>query len=61
MRAFRHLPESLKAAHTDIPRTTMTAIRNRIVRGYFGIDGSTQFTTIDQDVEPLLPRLVMPA
>jgi uncharacterized protein with HEPN domain len=55
--AVRHLPESLKAAHPDIPWSTMAAVRNRIVHGYFGIDDSILSTTIDQDVTPLLPRL----
>jgi uncharacterized protein with HEPN domain len=55
--AVRYLPEPLKLANPDIPRTTMTAVRNRIVHGYFGIDDATLFTTIDQDVKPLLPKL----
>ena len=55
--AVRHLPESLRAAHPDIPWATMAAVRNRIVHGYFGIDDSILFTTIEQDVKPLLPRL----
>ena len=55
--AVRHMPESLKSANPDIPWTTMAAVRNRIVHGYFGIDDSILFTTIDQDLKPLLPRL----
>ncbi len=55
--AVRHLPEPLKSANPDIPWTTMAAVRNRIVHGYFGIDDSILFTTIDQDLKPLLPRL----
>ena len=55
--AARHLPEPLKAANPDIPWTTMAAVRNRIVRGYFGIDHSILFTTIEEDLKPLLPRL----
>jgi uncharacterized protein with HEPN domain len=54
--AVRHLPESLKLANPDIPWTTMAAVRNRIVHGYFGIDDSILFTTIDQDLKSLLPR-----
>ena len=55
--AVRHLPESLKLANRDIPWVTMTAVRNRIVHGYFGIDDSILFTTIKEDLKPLLPRL----
>lgn len=55
--AVRHLPDPLKSAAPDIPWATMAAVRNRIVHGYFGIDDSILFTTIDQDLKPLLPRL----
>jgi len=55
--AVRHLPEPLKSANPDIPWTTMAAVRNRIVHGYFGIDDSILFTTIELDLKPLLPRL----
>jgi uncharacterized protein with HEPN domain len=53
--AVRHLPGALKSAHSDIPWTTMAAVRNRIVHGYFGIDDSILFTSVDQDLKPLLP------
>jgi len=55
--AIRHLPETLKSANPEIPWTAMAAVRNRIVRGYFGIDDTILFTTIDQDLKPLLRRL----
>ncbi|HEX4366105.1 MAG TPA: HepT-like ribonuclease domain-containing protein [Rhodopila sp.] len=55
--AVRHVPEPLKAANPDIPWATMAAVRNRIMHGYFGIDDSILYTTIDQDLEPLLPNL----
>ena len=55
--AVRHLPEPLKLAHPEIPWATMAAVRNRIVHGYFGIDDTILFTTIGQELKPLLPRL----
>ena len=55
--AVRHLPEALKAANVDVPWATMTAVRNRVVHGYFGIDDSILFTTIEQELKSLLPRL----
>jgi len=55
--AVRHLPAELKAANTDIPWTTMTAVRNRVIHGYFGIDASILFTTVEAELKPLLPRL----
>jgi len=55
--AVRHLPDDLKSANLDIPWPTMAAVRNRIVHGYFGIDDSILFTTIQMELKPLLPRL----
>lgn len=55
--AVRHLPESLKTANPDIPWVTMAAVRNRIVHGYFGIDDTILFTTIEEELKQLLPRL----
>ncbi len=54
--AVRHVPEPLKSANPDIPWTTMAAVRNRIVHGYFGIDDTILFTTIEEDIKPLLPQ-----
>jgi uncharacterized protein with HEPN domain len=55
--AVRHLPEEIKAANADIPWAMMTAIRNRSIHGYFGIDDTIIFTTIHEDLKPLLGRL----
>ncbi len=55
--AVRHLPDQLQSANPDIPWATMSAVRNRIVHGYFGIDDSILFATIDEDIMRLLPKL----
>ncbi len=55
--AVRHLPAQLKTANPDIPWATMTAVRNRVIHGYFGIDDSILFTTVEAELKPLLPRL----
>jgi uncharacterized protein with HEPN domain len=55
--AVRHLPNDLKASNADIPWAIMTAVRNRVVHDYFGIDDTILFATIDIDLKPLLPRL----
>jgi uncharacterized protein with HEPN domain len=39
--AVRHLPEELKIANPEIPRTTIAAVRNRIAHAYFGIDAQS--------------------
>ena len=55
--AVRHIPDEVKTANPEIPWVTMSAVRNRIVHGYFGIDDLILFTTIEQELQGLLPRL----
>ncbi|MGQ0446231.1 MAG: HepT-like ribonuclease domain-containing protein [Beijerinckiaceae bacterium] len=55
--AVRHLPEDVKSANPEIPWATMAAVRNRIVHGYFGVDDTILFTTVDEELKALLPRL----
>lgn len=56
--AVRHLPDEIKAANPDIPWATMAAVRNRIVHGYFGLDDTILYATIDEELKALLPRLM---
>jgi uncharacterized protein with HEPN domain len=55
--AVRHIPDNIKSANPDIPWATMAAVRNRIVHGYFGIDDAILYTTVHDELKPLLPRL----
>ncbi len=55
--AVRHLPDDLKGANPDVPWMYMSAMRNRIVHGYFGIDDTILFTTAETQLKQLLPRL----
>jgi len=55
--AVRHLPDEVKNADAKIPWAMMTAVRNRVIHGYFGIDDTIMFTTIHDDLKPLWPRL----
>ena len=55
--AVRHIPASLKSNHPEVPWAVMAAVRNRIAHGYFGIDDSILFATIQDDLKPLLPLL----
>jgi uncharacterized protein with HEPN domain len=55
--AVRHLPEDIKKANPDVPWAMMSAVRNRVIHAYFGVDDTILFTTIGEDLAPLLPRL----
>ncbi len=55
--AVRHIPQPMKIAHPGIPWATMSAVRNRIAHGYFGIDDSILFHTVEDALKPLVPML----
>jgi len=55
--AVRHLPQEPKDDNPHIPWATMTAVRNRIVHGYFGIDDTILYATVETDLQSLLPQL----
>jgi uncharacterized protein with HEPN domain len=55
--ATRQLPPELKEANEDIPWIYMTAVRNRIAHGYFGLDDLLLFETVETQLKRLLPRL----
>lgn len=55
--AVQHLPQELRDANPHIPWATMMAVRNRIVHGYFGIDDTILYATIETDLQSLLPQL----
>lgn len=55
--AARQLPDEIRSANPDIPWPLMTAIRNRVAHGYFGIDDTILFTTVAADIKPLLANL----
>jgi uncharacterized protein with HEPN domain len=46
-----------RKAKTNVSWAYMTAMRNRIVHGYFGIDDAILFTAAQTELNLLLPRL----
>ena len=55
--AARHLPQDFQDQHASIPWREMIAIRNVIAHGYFIIELDIIWSTIHNDVLPLLPIL----
>jgi uncharacterized protein with HEPN domain len=55
--AVRHIPDGVKAENPQIPWRLMADMRNRIIHGYFGIDDTVLFASIEADLKPLLPAL----
>lgn len=52
-----HVPEAVRAAHSQIPWRLMIATRNRLIHGYLGIDNDTLWSIIKSDIPDLLPLL----
>jgi uncharacterized protein with HEPN domain len=57
--AATHIPESIRAAHSQIPWRQVVATRNRLIHGYLGIDDDTLWSLIANDTPALLAQLVV--
>jgi uncharacterized protein with HEPN domain len=55
--AATHIPETVRAAHPDVPWRLIVAMRNRLIHGYLGIDNDTLWSIILDDVPTLLTQL----
>ncbi|MGR2928257.1 HepT-like ribonuclease domain-containing protein [Acidithiobacillus sp.] len=55
--AATHIPESVRAAHADIPWRMIIATRNRLIHGYLGVDNDTVWSIIQDEVPVLLQKL----
>jgi len=55
--AATHIPDEVRAAHSEIPWRMIIATRNRLIHGYLGIDNDTLWSIIRDDVPNLLPLL----
>ena len=55
--AATNLPESVRAAHPEIPWRLVVATRNRLIHAYLGIDDDTVWSIIQDDVPDLLKKL----
>lgn len=55
--AAARMPESVTAAHPEIPWSLMRAMRNVIVHEYFGVDSHDLWVTVTGDLQPLLEPL----
>jgi len=55
--AATHIPDDVRAAHSEIPWRMIIATRNCLIHGYLGIDDDTLWSIIRDDVPELLPLL----
>jgi uncharacterized protein with HEPN domain len=52
------VPESVRAAHLQIPWRLIIATRNRLIHGYLGLDNDTLWSIIRNDIPALLLHLI---
>ena len=55
--ASTRVPESVKAAHQEIPRHAIANTRNRVVHGYPSIRQDSVWKIIRDDIPELMPQL----
>jgi len=55
--AATHVPDSIRAAHPQIPWRLLIATRNRLIHGYLGLDDDVLWSIIQDDVPALLVEL----
>jgi uncharacterized protein with HEPN domain len=52
--ATKHLPDSFRSEHPEIPWRQLAGMRDRLIHGYFGVDLEIVWDTVQQ----LLPQLL---
>lgn len=55
--AASHVPDTIRAAHPQVPWRLVIATRNRLIHGYLGIDNDTLWSIVVSDVPALLSSL----
>jgi uncharacterized protein with HEPN domain len=55
--AATHIPDDIRAQHSEIPWRLIIATRNRLIHGYLGIDNDTLWSIIKTDIPDLLSKL----
>ena len=55
--AATHIPDEIRAEHSDIPWRMIVATRNQLIHAYLGIDNDTLWSIIRDDVPELVIQL----
>ncbi|MGY4707502.1 HepT-like ribonuclease domain-containing protein [Candidatus Bipolaricaulota sp. J31] len=55
--ASKHIPESVKRRHPEIPWKRMAGMRDRLIHGYFGVDLEIVWKTATQLIPELRSKL----
>lgn len=56
-KAATHIPDAIRNAHPEIPWWAVVAARDRLARGYPGLDGDAVWSIVGNDIPALPPAL----
>ena len=57
--AATHVPDEVRAAHSEVPWRSIVATRNRLIHAYLGIDDDTVSSIVATDVPSLRAQLAV--
>jgi uncharacterized protein with HEPN domain len=55
--ATKHIPETLRRKHPEVPWKSMSGMRDRLVHAYFGVDYKLVWDAIKTEIPSLKPKL----
>lgn len=55
--AATHIPDIVRARHSEIPWRMIIATRNRLIHGYLGLDEDTNWSIVRDEVPNLIAQL----
>ena len=55
--AANGVSDPVKGTHRGIPWSQMVSTRNRLIHGYYDVDLDVVWSTVSEDVPPLIPLL----
>ncbi len=55
--AAKNVPRDVREEHDEVPWSEMAGMRDKLIHGYSTIDLEIIWTTIEQDVSPLLEQV----
>ena len=55
--AANGISDDCKKKHPEMPWLSIVGTRNRLIHGYFDVDGDIVWNIVTQDLPPLIPKL----